>query len=236
MQTNDITVPLPNGRVLDAAVAVPDGPGPHPGVLVLHEAFGLNRDIRRITSRFADEGYVALAPDLYSAGNRLRCLSALLLGPHQEQSLGLVEAARHALADRTDVDERRIAVIGFCMGGGFALAFAGRGGVQAASVNYGAVDKDRSKYADVCPVVAGYGARDKLFTKQAVRLEEHLAAIGVPHDVKVYENVGHSFMSYDNGPAWMMKIPNPLHAGYSEPEAEDNWGRILAFFAEHVRA
>ncbi|MDQ1373182.1 MAG: carboxymethylenebutenolidase [Actinomycetota bacterium] len=236
MPTTDLSLPLPNGRSLTAAVAVPDGPGPHPGVLVLHEAFGLNGDIRRITSRFADEGYVALAPDLYSGGNRLRCLSALLLGPHQKESLALVEVARLALAGRADVDERRIAVIGFCMGGGFALAFGARGGVRAASVNYGAVDKDREKYADVCPVVAGYGAKDKMFTKQAVRLEEHLEALGVPHDVKIYENVGHSFMSYDNGPAWMLKVPNPLHAGYSEPEAEDNWKRILAFFGEHVRA
>jgi carboxymethylenebutenolidase len=233
--TTDLSLPLPNGRSLAAAVSVPDGPGPHPGVLVLHEAFGLNGDIRRITSRFGDEGYVALAPDLYSGGNRLRCLSALLLGPFQEQSLALVEAARRALANRDDTDERRIAVIGFCMGGGFALAFGARGGVKAASVNYGAVVKERSKYEGVCPVVAGYGAKDKIFTKQAVRLEEHLEALGVPHDMKVYPDVGHSFMSYDNGPAWMLKVPSPLHAGYSEPEAEDNWGRILAFFAEHVR-
>jgi carboxymethylenebutenolidase len=234
LPTTDIEVARPGGEGLRAAVAMPDGPGPHPGVLVLHEAFGLNDDIRRITARFADEGYVALAPDLYSAGNRLRCLSALLLGPHQDETLQLIEAARRALADRTDTDERRIAVIGFCMGGGFALAFAARGGVQVASVNYGAVDKDRAKYADVCPVVAGYGRKDKLFTKQAVRLEDHLTALGVPHDVKVYDDVGHSFMSYDNGPAWMMKLPNPLHAAYSEPAAEDNWRRILAFFAAHM--
>lgn len=236
MPTTDLSLPLANGRSLTAAVAVPDGPGPHPGVLVLHEAFGLNGDIRRITSRFADEGYVALAPDLYSGGNRLRCLSALLMGPFQQESLDLIERARRALAERDDVDERRIAAIGFCMGGGFALAFAARGGIKATSANYGAVEKDRAKYAGICPVVAGYGAEDKLFTKQAMRLEEHLQALGVPHDVKVYENVGHSFMSYDNGPAWMTRIPNPLHAGYSEPEAEDNWSRILAFFGEHVRA
>src|SRR4051812_15359802 len=151
MATTDLFIPLPSGQSLTAAVAVPDGPGPHAGVVVLHEAFGLNGDIRRITSRFADEGYVALAPDLYSGGNRMRCLSALLLGPFQQQSLGLIEAARRALADRSDTDERRIAVIGFCMGGGFALAFAARGGVKAASANYGAVDKHRAKYEGLCP-------------------------------------------------------------------------------------
>jgi carboxymethylenebutenolidase len=233
--TIDLSVPVAGGRSLDTALAVPDGPGPHPGVLVLHEAFGLNGDIRRITSRFADEGYVALAPDLFSAGNRRHCLSALLLGPHQRESLDLIESARQALADRVDTDERRIAVVGFCMGGGFALAFAARGGVKAASVNYGAVDKERAKYEGVCPVVAGYGEEDKLFRKQAERLETHLTALGVPHDVKVYPGVGHSFMSYDNGPAWMTKIPSPMHVGYGERQAEDNWRRLLAFFQEHVQ-
>jgi carboxymethylenebutenolidase len=236
MPTTDLAIPVAGGRTLSAAVAVPDGPGPHAGVLVLHEAFGLNDDMRRIAARFADAGYVALVPDLYSAGNRLRCLSALLMGPHQKESLELIEAARAALAARADTDERRIAAIGFCMGGGFALAFAARGGIRAASVNYGAVDKDRSKYEGVCPVVAAYGGKDRLFLSSAKRLEEHLTALGVPHDVKTYPAVGHSFMSYDNGPAWMLKIPSPMHAGYSEPEAEDNWRRVLDFFAEHVRA
>jgi carboxymethylenebutenolidase len=236
MPLTDLVLPVAGDRSLRAAVAVPDGPGPHPGVLVLHEAFGLNDDMRRIAARFADEGYVALIPDLYSAGNRLRCLSAMLLGPHQKESLALIEEARAALAARPDTDPQRIAVIGFCMGGGFALAFAARGGLRAASVNYGAVDKERSKYDGVCPVIAAYGGKDRLFLSSAKRLEEHLDALGVPHDIKTYPSVGHSFMSYDNGPAWMLKIPSPMHAGYSETEAEDNWRRVLAFFAEHVRA
>ena len=236
MAADDLALPLADGRTLTAAVAAPDGAGPHPGVLVLHEAFGLNRDMRRIARRFADEGYVALAPDLYSGGNRLRCLSALLMGPHQPETLELIEVARRALADRPDVDERRLAAIGFCMGGGFALAFAARGGLKAASVNYGAVTKDRSAYEGVCPVVAAYGGKDRVFLGHAERLERHLEGLGVPHDLKVYPAVGHSFMSYDNGPAWMTKIPSPMHAGYSEPEAEDNWRRILAFFAEHAVA
>jgi len=234
--TTELLIDTPAGAQLRAALVEPDGPGPHPGVVVLHEAFGLNDDMRRICQRFAAEGYTALAPDLYSAGNRLRCLSAMLLGPEQPQSLALVETARRHLAALPGVDERRLAVIGFCMGGGFALAFAARGGVKAASVNYGAVPKKADHLRGVCPVVASYGQKDRLFLSHARRLEQHLADLGVPHDVKVYENVGHSFLSYDNGPAWMTKLPSPLHAGYSEAEAEDAWKRILAFFAEHVTA
>jgi carboxymethylenebutenolidase len=231
----EIEIPTSDGRQLAASLALPDGPGPHAGVVVLHEAFGLNDDMRRIAARFADEGYAAVVPDLYSAGNRLRCLSALIMGPDQPESLALIETARRYLADRPEVDGRRMAVIGFCMGGGFALLVGARGGVKASSVNYGAVPKQADALQGVCPVVASYGGKDRLFRKQADRLEEHLVALGVPHDCKVYEHVGHSFMSYDNGPAWMTRVPSPMHVGYSEAEAEDAWRRILAFFAEHVR-
>jgi carboxymethylenebutenolidase len=233
--TTEIRIPA-GGKALRASLTVPDGPGPHPGVLVLHEAFGLNDDMRRICRRFADEGYAALAPDLYSAGNRLRCLSALLLGPTQPQSLALIEVTRRHLAGLEAVDEHRLAVIGFCMGGGFALVVGARGGLKAASVNYGAVPKQAQDIAGVCPVVSSYGAQDRMFLSHARRLEEHLATLGVPHDGKVYENAGHSFLSYDNGPAWITRLPSPLHAGYSEADAEDAWKRILGFFAEHVTA
>ena len=219
---------------MPAAVAVPEGTGPFPGVIVLHEAFGLNNDIRRITGRFADNGYVAMAPDLYSHGNRTLCMVRLLAGGLQDKALDDIEAARVALAQRDEVDGGRIGVIGFCMGGGFALLFGARGGVKVAAVNYGQVPKDREALAGVCPVVGSYGGKDRLFVKQAQRLEDHLTALRVDHDVKVYENVGHSFLSYDNGPAWMARMPSPMHVGYSEPEAEDAWRRILDFFGRYL--
>jgi carboxymethylenebutenolidase len=223
-----------------AALALPDGEGPHPGVVVVHEAFGLNDDIRRIASRFAAEGYAAVAPDLYSGGPRPLCLTRTLVagfvGPGRDTVLDQLASVRTWLGDRTEVDEGRLAIIGFCMGGGFALAFAAkREGVKAASVNYGMVPKDRAELAGVCPVVASYGADDKPLLSHGRRLEEHLSALGVPHDYKLYDGVAHSFMSFDNAPTWMQRLPSVMKAGYSEAEAEDSWRRILAFFAEHVR-
>lgn len=220
-----------------AFVARPTGAGPHPGVLVLHEMFGLNDDMRRIARRFAENGYVALAPDLFSHGNKAVCLSRVIVDMVRGAAGRTVDdviMARNALAARDDVDHARLGVVGFCMGGGFALLLATKGGMKAAAVNYGAVPKSREELDGVCPVVASYGNRDSFFAKQGQRLEEHLAALGVPHDVKFYDGVGHSFLSYDNGPSWLLKLPSPLHAGYSEAEAEDAWSRMLGFFSERV--
>lgn len=225
---------------LPGYLVVPEGDGPHPGVVVLHEIFGLNDDIRRICDRFAASGYAAFAPNLYRHGSRALCLTRLLAAgvsaDAERRTLDDIEDARRHLADQPAVDERRLAVAGFCLGGGFALLFAAKGGVKAASVNYGTVPKDRERLRSVCPVVGSYGARDRHFAPHGRRLEQHLAALGVPHDVEIYDGVGHSFLSYDNAPSWMIRVETGMHAGYHEAEAEDAWRRILAFFAEHVVA
>src|ERR1700730_16021795 len=75
----DIRIPLPDGKSLRGALVLPAGDGDHPGVLVLHEAFGLNADMRRIAARLASEGYAALAPDLYSHGNKAVCLTRVII-------------------------------------------------------------------------------------------------------------------------------------------------------------
>lgn len=240
--TTDITIPAPGGRSLRGALALPDGDGPHPGMVVLHEAYGLNNDIRRHAARFATEGYVALAPDLYSSGgNRALCIVRAmrdLATRTQGGAFADIEATRRALADRADTDGDRVGVVGFCLGGGFALAFGARGRVGAAGVNYGIVPRDRTQLEGLCPVVASYGALDRTLRSAPGRLEDHLRALGIPHDIKVYEGVGHSFLSYDNKPEWMdrMPMPDPMHLGYDETAAEDAWRRMLAFFAEHLRA
>lgn len=208
-------------------------------MIVLHEAFGLNDDIRRITSRFASNGYVAVAPDLYSYGRRPLCLARTLLalaGAGTEDVLKRIDAVHEYLATREDVDADRIGVVGFCMGGGFALLFSTRGKASAAGVNYGAVPRSPQRLVGACPIVASYGAEDRVLAPHASRLESHLRVLGIPHDVHLYPNVGHSFLSWDNEPAWVTRIPfpNPTRAGYDEEAAEDAWARMLAFFGEHL--
>jgi carboxymethylenebutenolidase len=230
-----VVVPLGDGR-MQATLALPD-PAPmggSPGVIVIHEILGLNDDIRRIARRFAGSGYAALAPDLFDGlGPKPICIARTIREYRRGggRALEALEAARAFLAARPEVDGARIGVAGFCMGGGFALLLGRRPEVGAAAAFYGEVPGD---LGGVCPVVAGYGARDRVFGENGHLLEQRLRELGVAHDVVTYPDAGHSFMSRYEGWTERLARLGPLHAGHHEPSAEDSWRRMLAFFAEHL--
>jgi carboxymethylenebutenolidase len=235
-----VRVSTADGSMLRAELFPALGEGRHPGVVVLHESFGLNDDIRQIARRFAGAGYAALTPDLYSRGSRLVCVSRVMvdmLRGSVSREISDIRAARDALAARPEVDCERIAVAGFCLGGGFALIAGTQPGFSAAAVNYGEVPADRSRLDGVCPVVASYGGKDRVVgRKMAARLERHLAALGVPHDVKTYDRAGHSFFSQVDGwQGWLARVPTPMAVGYDEAAARDGWDRMLSFFDQHLR-
>ena len=209
-----------------------------PGVIVLHEAFGLNDDIRRITQRFADNGYVALAPDLYSVGPSLRLLcvrrAMQAVSSGSGRAFEDIEASRQWLANRADVDESRLAVVGFCLGGGFAILHAARSPIGVAADFYGAVPRDPQELEGICPVFGAYGEDDGMFVDQADRLRGHLDQLGVDHEVTVFPNAGHSFMSQHSGVQSLLVRFGPMTAGYHEPSAEAAWPAMLDFFDRHL--
>ena len=124
-------------------------------------------------------------------------------------------------------------MIGFCLGGGFALLCAPRGQYAAASVNYGEVPSDaETVLAGSCPIVASYGGRDPMGTAAPKRLEAALTELGVPHDVKVYPAAGHSFMSPK--PASLAPLVALARLNYDKEAAEEAWQRIFAFFGTHL--
>jgi len=220
-----------------AALAVPPAAGPRPAVIVIHEIFGLNDDIRRITGRFANLGYVALAPDLYDTGGaRSLCVARTMLALRRREGPAFadLEAARAWLATRPEVDATRTGVVGFCMGGGFALLYAVRAPLGVAGVFYGEVPKTAEELRGVCPVLAGYGGRDRLFAGQGRRLETLLGELGVPHDVRIHPDAGHSYMSRHTGLLATLAAYGPMAVGF-DPEAEaDSWARIERFFRTHL--
>lgn len=233
----DVAVASPSGGSLNAALAVPAGSGPHPAVIVIHEIFGLNADIREKARRLAGMGYVAIAPDLLAPlGPKPICMVRAFrdLRAGKGATFDNLEACREWLAGRADVDASRIGVVGFCLGGGFALLLATRGGLGAAGVFYGDVPQDIARLEGACPVVAGYGGRDRVFRGHAPRLEAHLAELDIPHDVKRYEDAGHSYMSRHRGVAARLNSWGPLKVGFNPAAAEDSWSRISAFFGEHL--
>ncbi len=224
---------------LSAALAIPDdGESPRPGVVVLHELFGLNDDIRRITQRFADNGYVALAPDLYSVGPRLRplCIRRTMkaLRSGNGRAFEDIEAARAWLAARDDVDESRLAVAGFCLGGGFAILHAARAPVGVAADFYGAVPREAEQLEGSCPVFAAYGEKDRVFARQAPRLRAHLEQLGVEHDITVYPGAGHSFMSQYRGLQGFLVRHSRMSVGFHQESAEAAWTTMFDFFDQHL--
>lgn len=218
--------------------SVPDGAGPFPGVVVIHDAYGQTAELRRVCDHLATHGYLAHAPSLYQRGRCLKQAFRSFLdddGPTYRR----LEAERAALAARPDCTGK-VGVMGFCMGGRFALVAAGRGTFDAASVNYGLLPDGKQEpealaemLSAPCPVVASFGGQDKIINLAEVdKLRAGLEQADVPSDVAVYPEATHSFMAHLTGPLGMlMKVQGMSH----DPEASaDAWERTFDFFQRHL--
>jgi carboxymethylenebutenolidase len=233
----DITYPGADGH-LPGYLAVPEGQGPWPGVVVVQDVLGMTANLRQVSDRLAHTGYLALAPALYGGrGPKIRCMMSTVrahFAGHGTAYDDLVAARDHLVADARC--SGKVGLVGFCMGAGFVLRLAPRGLFDATAPNYGLLPKDVGALRGSCPVVASFGANDRIVPRgTAARLEDVLAEGDVPHDIKEYPNVGHSFMNDHGVPTPIRIIAGLAGMAYSEPEAEDAWRRIVAFFDEHLR-
>jgi carboxymethylenebutenolidase len=193
--------------------------------VVIHELFGLNENIRDIARRFAAEGYAALAVDLFTDRNRAVCMARFMgsmLAGREPSAINDLVASMDYLVAMPEVDADRVGAIGFCMGGGFAIAWGRRDRrLRAIAPFYGTNPRPIQAVRRMCPVVGSYPGKD--FTARSGRkLDSHLAGLGVARDIKVYPGARHSFFN-DTGKA------------YDADAATDAWQRTLAFFAEHVQ-
>jgi carboxymethylenebutenolidase len=222
MKTRDVAHNILKGG---AFVALPEGDRPHPGVVVIHEAYGLNDNIRDITQRFANEGYAALAVDLFSDRNKPICMArymaGMLRGSVNRFGVEDLKLALSYLAGLPEVDPDRIGAIGFCMGGSFAIAWACTDDrLKAVAPFYGVNPRPIDAVERMCPVVGSYPEKD--FTAGAGRkLDVALTRHNIPHDIKIYPGAQHSFF-------------NDTRGSYSKSAADDSWVRVLEFFDTHL--
>ena len=224
---------------LRAVLGTPAGRGPWPGVVVVHEAFGVDEVMRRQVARMASAGYLTLMPDLFTQGGARRCLvptmRAVVAG--HGRSYDDIEAARAHLASLPGCTGR-IGVLGFCMGGGFALVTASRG-FDASSANYARLPPDaEAALAGACPIVASYGGDDPALRGVSTELDAVLTRLGVDHDVREYPGAGHGFLNDAvPGPRVLQPLLRRVLRMRPDPDAAaDAWARIEAFFAEHLGA
>jgi carboxymethylenebutenolidase len=226
--SGNVDVIRPDQTTVPGYLAQPAAVDRAPGVLVIHEAGGLNENIRDVADRFARAGYVALAVDLFAGSHRrlcmLRVMGAALLRPLDSSGLHALQESIAWLQRQPGVDPDRIGVAGFCMGGGFALALAcvDRALKSAASF-YGGNPRPLSAVAAACPIVGSFPGNDRFTRGGAVKLEAALTRYGVPHDIKTYPDTRHSFFN-DRGRT------------YDADAAQDAWERTLAFFRDHLGA
>jgi len=217
-------------------LARPAGSGPWPGVVLVHEIFGVDDVMRRHAQRMARAGYLTLAVDLYSDGGARRCLVSTMRSLYSGRGRAYhdIDTARQWLLASSDTTAK-VGVLGFCMGGGFVLANAGEG-FDAGAVNYGQLPKEyEAVLATACPMVASYGGRDRSLKNAAARLDEALTAAGVVHDVKEYADAGHSFLNdAPVGPRALRPLLKIAGMGPRPEEATDAWRRIEEFFASHL--
>jgi len=210
-------------------LALPDGPGPHPGVLLLHEWWGLNHGITVLADALAREGYVVFAPDAYRgrvAAQVPRALYLRLTTPEAAVTADLDAALAHLLA-LPDVDPARIASFGFCFGGEHSLLLSLRQpeNIPYTVIYYGDVIPDANRLEplrDSRGVLGVFAAEDQQIPLSDVAgFEAALDELGVPNEITVYPGVGHAFINEDN---------------YNQPGAAgDAWRQGLVFLSRNLK-
>lgn len=219
---------------IDALLGVPDGQGPWPGVVVVHDAIGYGPDNEATSARLAEAGYLSITPDLFSRGGRARCVARVFREALQQSGRAFddVLAARDHLLGLPQ-SSGAVGIAGFCMGGQFALLL-GPGNFGASAPFYGTpLPKNIADTLDAsCPVVASFGRRDPLGVGAGPKLRKAAEAKGVPADIKVYPNAGHSFANQ----LPLQPFLRIAQFGYHAAATEDAWRRVFAFFDQHLAA
>jgi len=215
-----------NGGTTPGYLVQPADDAPHPGIVVIQEWWGLVPHIKDVAERFAREGFVALAPDLYHGQTTTEPDEARKLAMALERARAVAEifSATQYLQSLAAVAPKKIGVIGWCMGGGLALSTAAEHSEIGAAIAFYGRPLDANDTAQLrVPVLGLYGELDQGIPADAVRaFRAELRRWNVPHEIHIYPNAQHAFFN-ETRP----NIYNPI-------AARDAWSRALAWFRKYL--
>jgi carboxymethylenebutenolidase len=206
----------------------PPGKGPFPALIVIHEYWGLNDWVKEQATRLADQGYVALAVDLYrgKVATTPDMAHELMRGVPEDRAKRDLHAAFEFLASQPNVRKDRIGAIGWCMGGGYSLDAALQEPTLAADViNYGHLATDPEALKKInAPILGLFGGQDRGITPDDVhKFEQALKQLGKRVEIKIYPAAGHAFENPNN------------KDGYRAEDAADAWKRTVDFLAATLK-
>ncbi len=209
-------------------VYAPEGKGPFPALIVIHEWWGLNDWVKEQASKLAGQGYVTLAVDLYrgKVASSPDEAHQLMRGVPEDRSKRDLAAAFKFLSSQPNVKKSRIGAIGWCMGGGYALDVALQEPTLAADViNYGHLATDPAALKKInAPVLGLFGGQDMGITPDDVhKFEQQMKSVGKKIDLTIYPDAGHAFENPNN------------KAGYREADAQDAWKKTVAFLEANLK-
>jgi carboxymethylenebutenolidase len=215
-------------ETVQAVLYTPSGKGPFPGIIVIHEWWGLNDWVKEQAAKLADQGYEALAIDLYRGKVATTPDQAheIMRGVPEDRAKRDLHAAFEFLASQSNVKKDRIGAIGWCMGGGYSLDVALQEPTLAADViNYGHLATDPEAIAKIhAPILGLFGAQDRGITPDDVqKFEAAMKKADKMIEIKIYEDAGHAFENPNN------------KDGYRAADAADAWDRTVTFLAANLK-
>lgn len=219
-----------DGQKLYGYLATPQGPGPHPAVLLIHEWWGLNEGITLLADALAKEGYVVFAPDAYRGNVTAAFPRALWLRitTPQEQVETDVDSGLAYLRSLDSVDTQRVASMGFCFGGGHSLQLGLRQSENLALtiMYYGAVVTEPDllrPLTEAQPILGIFAEEDNtIFPAEVLEFEAALNSLDIENEITIYPGVGHAFLNEEN-----YNLPGP---------AGEAWQQTLAFLEKNLMA
>jgi carboxymethylenebutenolidase len=217
-------------ETVQAMLYTPPGKGPFPAIIVIHEYWGLNDWVKEQASKLADQGYEALAIDLYrgKVATTPDMAHELMRGVPEDRAKRDLHAAFEFLQSQTNVKKERIGAIGWCMGGGYSLDVALQEPTLAANViNYGHLATDPEALKKInAPILGLFGGLDQGITPDDVhKFEAAMKQLGKKIDIKIYDDAGHAFENPDN----------KNKPGYRPDDAADAWKRTVSFLADNLK-